>query len=288
MDEVYLDVTEEANRLLARCESSANTTSVDGGSFHSSVSSSDGSRATSHSTGSLDFCKDILAYTTVLLAGEDKKELLLDKKHLSKGYGIKNNLTSAPAQSSACSPGKSTTSAQSDETCNNTLENDLTVQSSADWLTRPASVWNLPENRSDQLLICGAFLVQQLRKDLFDQTGYTSSAGIAHTKMLSKVASAMHKPNKMTVIPSSIVPSLMKSLPLNRLKGFGGKLGEELKEVFNIETAGDLIEVGEQRLANKYPDHTQMQNVAWMMAMARGEVCEPIKPVVASQIVSVS
>ena len=95
----------------------------------------------------------------------------------------------------------------------------------------------------------------------------------------------------MTVIPASIVPSLMKSLPLNRLKGFGGKLGEELKEEFQVETAGDLVEVGEQRLAARFPDRggaSQVQSVAWMLAMARGEVCEPVKPLVASQIISVT
>mmetsp|Transcript_36029 Transcript_36029/g.67180 ORF Transcript_36029/g.67180 Transcript_36029/m.67180 type:complete len:868 (+) Transcript_36029:40-2643(+) len=287
VDEVYLDVTEEANRLLARCEPSITITSCTDSNNDSAPTSSDVSRATSNSTCSLDFCKDILAYTNVLLGGEDKKELLLDKKHLSKGYENTNALLSATAPSCLnSSPNKATVQDHGGDCCNASTQNELAVQSSADWLTRPANVWNLPENRSDRLLICGAFLVQQLRKDLFDQTGYTSSAGIAHTKMLSKVASAMHKPNKMTVIPSSIVPSLMKSLPLNRIKGFGGKLGEELKVVFNIETAGDLIEVGEQRLALKYPDRSQVQNVAWMMAMARGEVSEPIKPVVASQIVS--
>lgn len=276
MDEVYLDVTEEASRLLARCRPSCAAPAC------GSSSSKSDDTIESNSSSPLDFCSDILAHTKVLLGGEDQQELLLGKKHLSKGYDNADFLDSGSAISSELK-----SSSDVPENSGNGGEETTGASSTTAWLTRPPHVWELPENHSERLLVCGAFLVQQLRKDLFDQTGYTSSAGIAHTKILAKVASAMHKPNKMTVVPSSIVPSLMKSLPLNRLKGFGGKLGDDLKEHFNIETAGDLIEVGEQRLAAKYPDRSQVQNVAWMMAMARGEVYEPVKPVVAAQIISV-
>ena len=87
----------------------------------------------------------------------------MDKKHLSKGH----------------------------ETTD--FDSSTTSTPPSVWKTRPASVWALPVNRPDCLLVCGAFLVQQLRQDLREETGYTSSAGLAHTKILAKVASAMHK-----------------------------------------------------------------------------------------------
>lgn len=39
----------------------------------------------------------------------------------------------------------------------------------------------------DQLLVCGAAAVQELRAEILKQLGYTCSAGIAHNKMLAKV-----------------------------------------------------------------------------------------------------
>ena len=52
-----------------------------------------------------------------------------------------------------------------------------------------------------------------------------SAAGISANKMLSKIASAMHKPNRQTIVPPQKVEAMMSDLPINRVVGFGGKLG---------------------------------------------------------------
>jgi nucleotidyltransferase/DNA polymerase involved in DNA repair len=45
----------------------------------------------------------------------------------------------------------------------------------------------------------------------------------------------MNKPAKQTVIVPSVIPQMMNSLPITRLKGFGGKLGKELIEFYCSE-----------------------------------------------------
>lgn len=76
----------------------------------------------------------------------------------------------------------------------------------------------------------------------------------------------MHKPNKQTVLPSSAVPLLMTSLPLSRLKGFGGKLGTALGEKFNTTTVSDLLALNEGALCAEFGD----ANTAWMLNAAHG------------------
>jgi nucleotidyltransferase/DNA polymerase involved in DNA repair len=65
------------------------------------------------------------------------------------------------------------------------------------------------------------------------------SAGISHNKLLAKLASGMNKPNNQTVIPVSAVANLMNGLPLNKIRNFGGKLGDML-QALGCVTAADV------------------------------------------------
>jgi DNA polymerase iota len=52
------------------------------------------------------------------------------------------------------------------------------------------------------LLRAGSQLAKQLRQTLRDRLGYTASAGIAHNKLLAKMAGELHKPdNQTTLLP---------------------------------------------------------------------------------------
>lgn len=76
-----------------------------------------------------------------------------------------------------------------DDICSS--ENTSCATSPDKWLYRPLSAWypsHENEDDRDSLLVCASFLVNQIRKDIFDQLGYTCSAGIAHTKLLAKVS----------------------------------------------------------------------------------------------------
>jgi hypothetical protein len=55
------------------------------------------------------------------------------------------------------------------------------------WDTDDDDTSSSPYLHGDKLLLCGALMVQQLRRDVMRECGYTCSGGIAHSKILSKV-----------------------------------------------------------------------------------------------------
>ncbi len=71
----------------------------------------------------------------------------------------------------------------------------------------------------------GAKIALELRHTLRDELGYACSIGIAHNKMLAKLGSARNKPFNQTYILDRMVSSLMKQVPLKKIRFLGGKLG---------------------------------------------------------------
>lgn len=82
------------------------------------------------------------------------------------------------------------------------------------------------------------------------------SAGISHNKLLAKLASGMNKPNNQTVIPVSAVPSLMGDLSLNKIRNFGGKLGQML-ESLGCVTAADVQKLPREQLVRAVGDNAE-------------------------------
>ena len=82
---------------------------------------------------------------------------------------------------------------------------------------------------SDERLALGADACRRGRAAVFAQTGFTMSGGIAHNKMLAKLASARNKPNKQTVVSRVAVGEMLEGLPMRSIKGLGGKLGERIE-----------------------------------------------------------
>ena len=96
------------------------------------------------------------------------------------------------------------------------------------------------KDESNALLVAGALEIARLRENVTLRTGYTISAGIARNKLLAKLVSGKHKPDKQTLLPNHEVIQLLDQLPLQELNGFGGKLGDHLVSKHNIEHVGDL------------------------------------------------
>lgn len=129
-----------------------------------------------------------------------------------------------------------------------------------EWLCRSDA------DHEDKLLACGAIIVAQLREKVLEETKFTCSAGIAHNKMLAKLASAMHKPAQQTVVPSSSVKALLASLPVKKMKQLGGKLGSSLQIDLGVNTVGDLLQFTEEKLQECYGINTG----TWLWNIARG------------------
>lgn len=118
----------------------------------------------------------------------------------------------------------------------------------------------------DKLLACGALIVAELRRQVLKETEFTCSAGIAHNKMLAKLASGMNKPAQQTAVPSASVKELLGRLPIKKMKQLGGKLGDSLQSVLGVSTVGDLLQFSEQKLQERYGANTG----TWLSSIARG------------------
>eukprot|EP01038_Epipyxis_sp_PR26KG_P014724 gene14724-19791_t len=210
IDEVYLDLTDEANKLFEE--------SQENNDFYT--------MAISH-----------LKTISSRIAGEDFDEIKMSKNQIRDGH-------------------TGTTSSKDNHNS---------------WFDKPLESWS----DEDKLMLCGSMLVAQLRKDVLDELGFTCSAGIAHNKKLAKLASAMHKPNKQTLVPTSIVHLLLRTIPFNRIQGFGGKLGNSVNEIFGdkVNTLADLLVVDRDILVDKFGEDT----TKWIIDIAHGIDNEPVQ-----------
>ncbi|CAI0464431.1 unnamed protein product [Linum tenue] len=125
---------------------------------------------------------------------------------------------------------------------------------------------NSDADHRDKLLACGAIITAELRMQVLMETEFTCSAGVAHNKMLAKLASAMNKPAQQTVVPSSSVNGLLYSFPIKKMKQLGGKLGTSLQGDLGVNTVGDLLQFSEEKLQDLYGVKTG----TWLWNIARG------------------
>lgn len=135
------------------------------------------------------------------------------------------------------------------------------------WLCRSDAL------HQDKLLACGAIIVAQLRGKVLKETEFTCSAGIAHNKMLAKLASGMNKPAQQTIVPSSAVKDLLATLPVKKMKQLGGKLGSSLQNDLEVNTVGDLLKFSEGKLQERYGFNTG----TWLWKIARGICGDEVK-----------
>lgn len=114
---------------------------------------------------------------------------------------------------------------------------------------------DLPAVRqSDIRLLIGASVAGEVRAAVKKETGYECSAGIAHNKILAKLAAGLNKPNKQTVLPLAEIPGLFDALPVGKIKGLGGKFGEVVCETMGIKFLGQICKFTEGELQRKFDE----------------------------------
>lgn len=85
----------------------------------------------------------------------------------------------------------------------------------------------------------GTEIASEIRREIFEDTNLTASAGIAPNKLLAKIASEWKKPDGQYVIEPDGVFAFMKVLPVYNIWGVGPKSVEKLK-MQKIENCGQL------------------------------------------------
>ena len=99
-------------------------------------------------------------------------------------------------------------------------------------------------------------IAARLRQRVLDQVGLPITVGIARTKFLAKVASAVAKPNGLLVVPPDDELGFLHPLPVERLWGVGRVTAEKLHNR-GITTVGQVAGLEEQILV-------------WMVGRAAG------------------
>jgi DNA polymerase-4 len=87
----------------------------------------------------------------------------------------------------------------------------------------------------------------QLRRDVRERVGLPITVGVARTKFLAKVASAVGKPDGLLVVPPHRELAFLHPLPVERLWGVGPVTAEKLHSR-GITSVGEVSDLGEGAL----------------------------------------
>ena len=127
-----------------------------------------------------------------------------------------------------------------------------------------------PCDIEDVRLMIGSSICNEIRNAVHDQLGYTCSAGVSHSKKFAKLISSMNKPNGQTILATRALNNLLQTTPFRKLQGFGGKLGEQLENMFNVTTFYDITSNISLNTLNK---HFGASTGEWIYLVCHG-ICE--------------
>lgn len=125
---------------------------------------------------------------------------------------------------------------------------------------------------SQMLLGPAGQIARRIKREIFEATGLTASAGVAPNKFVAKIASDLQKPDGLVIVPPDGVQAFLENLPIARLWGVG-KITARILEEMGIRTIGELsrfpVELLESRLGK-----TGLE----IWRLARGEDDRPVEP----------
>ena len=90
-------------------------------------------------------------------------------------------------------------------------------------------------------------IAARLRERVRTEVGLPITVGVARTKFLAKVASAVAKPDGLLVVPPAGELAFLHPLPVERLWGVGRVTAARLR-LHGVATVGDAARLGEERL----------------------------------------
>ncbi|XP_018058181.1 PREDICTED: DNA polymerase eta [Atta colombica] len=129
----------------------------------------------------------------------------------------------------------------------------------------------LHDDQAQRLAVAG-IIVEEIRDSIYRETGFKCSAGISQNKILAKLACGLHKPNRQTILPEAAVSSLYSTLPVKKVRNFGGKFGDVVVESLGCKVMGDLLQYSLEQLKKHFDEKTGF----WLYNIARGIDDEPV------------
>lgn len=118
-----------------------------------------------------------------------------------------------------------------------------------------------------------AQIAARLRRDVAQQVGLPISVGVARTKFLAKVASAVAKPDGLLVVPPDAELDFLHPLPVERLWGVGAVTAAKLHAI-DVRTVRQVADLPEQRLIDALGPAAGRH----LHALANGRDPRPVRP----------
>ena len=97
----------------------------------------------------------------------------------------------------------------------------------------------------------------EINKRVKNELGFTVNVGVAHNKLLAKMASDFIKPDKVHTLFEEEIPTKMWTLPVSELFMLGKKTLPKLYNM-NIKTIGDLAKQDKMLMIKKFGKHGLM------------------------------
>jgi len=98
-------------------------------------------------------------------------------------------------------------------------------------------------------------LAKEIKDEIFEAEQITCSIGIGPNTTIAKIATSQNKPNGITYVPKEEIKKFLYPLNVRRVSGIGPKSASSLKLKHNIETIGQIIDVGqEHEMIRKFGD----------------------------------
>lgn len=117
-------------------------------------------------------------------------------------------------------------------------------------------------------------LAQRIKQAIHEATGLTCSIGIAPNKLLAKICSDLDKPDGITLLEPTDIPSRIWPLPVYKVNGIGPKATKKLAAL-NIQTIADLAQAEPGLLQA----HFGRSYAVWLHNVAHGIDDSPVKTV---------
>ena len=108
--------------------------------------------------------------------------------------------------------------------------------------------------------LCGDMLINkayEIKKRVKEELGFTVNVGVAHNKLLAKMASDFTKPDRVHTLYGNEIPTKMWCLPISDLLMLGRKTIPKLYNM-GIKTIGQLAHTDKQLLIKKFGKHGKM------------------------------
>ena len=95
---------------------------------------------------------------------------------------------------------------------------------------------------------------KEINKRVKEELGFTVNVGVAHNKLLAKMASDFTKPDRVHTLFENEIPDKMWILPVSELFMLGKRTVPKLLNM-QIKTIGDLAKTDKKMLQNKFGKH---------------------------------